>query len=69
MDDTAAGYARHFVSGFNDFFDIHRRQLCNKSRMPRCASSNASAAYTKVRLTPHDSHALPAAFLQSCLSM
>jgi hypothetical protein len=33
--------------------------------MLRCASSLVIAAYTKVRLIPHDSRALPAAFLQS----
>src|SRR4030042_180555 len=33
--------------------------------MLRCASSLVVAAYAKVRLTPQDSRALPAAFLRS----
>jgi hypothetical protein len=33
--------------------------------MLRCASSFVIAAYTKVRLIPQDSRALPAAFLRS----
>jgi hypothetical protein len=33
--------------------------------MLRCVSSFVIAAYVKVRLTPQDSRALPAAFLQS----